>query len=179
MRLCEVEGCGRKYRARGFCDTHYARWHRVHGDETHTKAAAHAGAADRLRTHIVEDGTHLIWQAQYHQTSVDVPRVGTKLHPSGNYRVWLWEELHGPLEGEFLTVFADPLCPVGCVTPEHLHVGRRNERSWFGPSFDRSQLDYELLRAVGGCGGNRSAAARFLRMNRVQLQTRLRVLRGG
>ncbi len=28
---CSVDGCDRRYRARGFCDLHYQRWRR-HGD---------------------------------------------------------------------------------------------------------------------------------------------------
>lgn len=26
MRLCEIEGCGRKHYARGWCTKHYQRW---------------------------------------------------------------------------------------------------------------------------------------------------------
>lgn len=31
MRRCEVAGCGREHKARGYCNTHWMRW-RKHGD---------------------------------------------------------------------------------------------------------------------------------------------------
>ncbi|UQE74223.1 sigma-70 region 4 domain-containing protein [Gordonia sp. PP30] len=50
MRRCEVVGCGREHRARGYCGTHWQRW-RKHGDplagvpvrageDVHARAAA-------------------------------------------------------------------------------------------------------------------------------------------
>lgn len=33
MRLCEVEGCSKRYRSRGFCESHYRRWVK-HGHPT-------------------------------------------------------------------------------------------------------------------------------------------------
>lgn len=50
MRRCEVAGCGREHKARGYCNTHWMRW-RKHGDplagvpvrsgeDAHSRAAA-------------------------------------------------------------------------------------------------------------------------------------------
>lgn len=33
MRLCQVEGCGNPYEARGYCTVHYSRWKRHGGTE--------------------------------------------------------------------------------------------------------------------------------------------------
>ena len=46
-KKCTVEGCARKYYAKGFCDTHYTA-NRVHGDPTHS--------AKRVREKCTADG---------------------------------------------------------------------------------------------------------------------------
>lgn len=33
MKVCKVDGCGRKVQARGWCSTHYSQWHRSTGSD--------------------------------------------------------------------------------------------------------------------------------------------------
>ena len=40
MRICKIEGCGKKYRALGYCTKHYTRWER-YGDPNSTQIEMH------------------------------------------------------------------------------------------------------------------------------------------
>lgn len=51
MKGCNIKGCGRKHRARGWCNTHYMRWLN-HGDPNHVQQVR-----DIITQEVFEDKT--------------------------------------------------------------------------------------------------------------------------
>ena len=84
QRLCDVDGCTRVHKARGYCDTHYARW-ATHGDPgpaepitPHPPVAAtrvRAATATRRREERFEDVREMIeWRVHPEEIA---RRIGT------------------------------------------------------------------------------------------------------
>lgn len=127
MRVCDVEGCGRKHAARGWCWPHYGRWRR-HGDPL-------AGGAPKARGYSIPEeaiaarsepgeGGCLLW------TGTLTPKGYGLVTASGKQvqvHRYVYEREHGPLrEGEMV----DHRCHVhNCIALEHLRSATRSENA--------------------------------------------------
>lgn len=59
---CSISLCTKKVQARGWCSTHYKRWH-VHGDPHYTEVVRAASTEEALRIFTVREvGGCLVWQ---------------------------------------------------------------------------------------------------------------------
>lgn len=47
MRFCSVEGCQRRAKSRGWCNTHYERWRRGGSVDVHPERVCELGGCDR------------------------------------------------------------------------------------------------------------------------------------
>lgn len=133
MKACSIPSCGSPAKARGWCGTHYMRWH-SHGDPNVVivaKPSAEERAmsmADRVRhlSSVNENGCWL-WQRR-----IDVHgygRLGKRLAHRLSY-----EAIIGPIP-KGLTL--DHLCRTPmCVNPDHLEpvTNRENILRGHGPS---------------------------------------------
>lgn len=117
-RTCNIEGCDNPHQARGWCDKHYARWHR-HGDPEHLEVEITSAMSpeDRFWAQ-VDRGSPTdcwLWSGAVHGNGYAYIRVDGERPVAHRYA---YELLIGPIP-EGMTL--DHLCRVRhCVNPRHL-----------------------------------------------------------
>lgn len=115
MRICDVGGCGRPAKARGWCTMHYARWRRA-GDPTSSKWDTDLRGRISAAVAIDENGCW-IWQRYLNPTS-GYGLISVRSRRLYAHRV-SWEAFTGEKIPAGFQV--DHLCRVrSCVNPEHL-----------------------------------------------------------
>jgi len=118
MKICTVEGCERKQKARTWCTIHWGRWRR-HGDPTAGDAMRNTGQFTtpfEVRSTPGEGGC-LIWTGANKSGgygSLSVNGVRMLAHR------YAWERANGPIpDGAVI----DHICGVTlCVNPDHLRI---------------------------------------------------------
>lgn len=143
-RQCGVDGCSRKYAARGYCYDHYYSW-KTYGDPLQRMFAPKGAAADFLRAALSHDGSAcLLWPYAashgYAVAVIDGRQVrGTR---------WVCEQAHGA-----------PPTPVHeaahncgnerCVSPPHLrwatHQDNCADRLVHGTQYRGDQCSWSKL----------------------------------
>ena len=114
MKVCSVEGCGKKVSARDWCKMHYTRWLR-HGDHLFTRYAATPDDALASRTEWL--GDCLVWTGIKNNHGYGIISVENKKTYAHRYA---WEAVYGKIpKGKVV----DHICyNPSCVNTEHLRV---------------------------------------------------------
>jgi hypothetical protein len=116
-RKCSVEGCERKYCAKGYCNTHYTHWRR-HGTP-HCENLNWKPAPDRFLARVKKtDGGCWEWTGSKDRDGYGHIQIDGKTNRAHRYS---WELNHGPIPAGMLVCHAcnNP----SCVKPEHLYLG--------------------------------------------------------
>lgn len=117
-RLCTIEGCNHKVRARGWCGAHYERW-RQHGDPmvTYTPTRVRGTAEERFWAKVDAFGDCWEWTSGRDEKGYGKFRAASSQNHMGAH-VFSWKTLVGPIpDGLEL----DHLCRnPPCVNPDHL-----------------------------------------------------------
>lgn len=107
---CSIEGCIRPVKARGWCQTHYARFRR-YGDPLHLERLRIDDPLESFLARVEKTEGCWIWQGT-------VMANGYGTGTGGLAHRWAWELFRGPIP-EGLQI--DHLCRVTrCVNPDHL-----------------------------------------------------------
>ena len=127
-RLCTIEGCDAKHRARGYCEKHYARLDKYGSPHTVRKRRADNGEPVRFLEKAAKMITDecIVWP--FSKDGDGRGRLIIDGKPVRAHRV-LWEMVHGELPVR--SIFLDPpdTCEsVACINPRHLRLGRWSER---------------------------------------------------
>lgn len=133
MNTCHIEGCERRMKSRGMCNTHYERWRKT-GDPYWTTPAhwnlpdpAQRPVFERVMARVRVDETSGCWIFTGAISTSGYGRVGLGARSEGlaqAHRV-TYEHLVGPIP-EGLDI--DHLCRVrACVNPAHLEPVTRRE----------------------------------------------------
>lgn len=113
-KLCSVDGCEGRVRARGWCTKHYHRWER-HGDPLITKATPWGlTVEERFWSKIDASGVCWEWTDSLCEGygTIWIGKQRMKAHR------WAWEYLIGPIPDGLVI---DHLCRNRkCVLPDHL-----------------------------------------------------------
>jgi hypothetical protein len=111
MRLCTVEGCGRPFRAKGFCMKHYDK------AKSLKTLPPTPSMEERFWAKVDKTGDCWLWTAYLANTGYGQFGIGDKVYSS--HRV-SYEMAHGKIpEGMVI----DHRCHVrACVNPDHLRV---------------------------------------------------------
>jgi hypothetical protein len=133
MRICSVEDCFERHRARGFCDVHYQRWRRGEGASVPKRQLDRGVPLEQRllnRRQITPDGCWLWTGSTAIKGYGDIKVDGrTAFVHRLAYRIWV-----GPIP-KGLTI--DHLCRTRpCFNPEHLEAvtQRTNTLRGTGPS---------------------------------------------
>ena len=123
MKTCNIDGCGKPSRARGWCNMHWKRWQK-HGDPLGAAYRGPEATFLAMTEPIVGDPGCIIWTG-----STDMGGYG-RLRVNGrkvSAHRWAWEREHGDIpEGMHL----DHVCwNRSCVNPEHLRLATRSQNN--------------------------------------------------
>jgi len=120
-RTCSIDGCDRKQWARGWCNTHYGRWHK-HGDPTFVKSENYSTTEERFAARTEWQGDCLIWTGAVsggYGTIWD----GSQMIRSHRYA---WERANGPIPNGML-IDHQRHCDTRCCNVDHLRLATRAE----------------------------------------------------
>lgn len=120
-RTCTIDDCDRKQWARGWCNTHYSRWHK-HGDPTFVSVENYSSTEERFAARTEWRGDCLIW------TGASSDGYGTVWDGSHMVRVhrYAWERINGPIP-KGLVIDHMYHCDTLCVNATHLRLATRAE----------------------------------------------------
>ena len=115
-RLCEIDGCERPHKARGWCRNHYQMWQK-HGDPLFVMDWT-TTLETRFWAKVTKTETCWLWTGAH--TTKGYGRIWTLGGRHAPAHHVAWELLHGPLpDGTLL----DHACHVpACVNPDHLRI---------------------------------------------------------
>ncbi len=116
MRVCTIEGCGKKHQSKGFCVTHYTRYLR-YGDP-HYRMIARGDAADFFAKAInAKSDECILWP---YTTSGRCQRPWIKHKGARGYAArFMCAEVNGPPEHDGLHA-AHSCGNLKCINPRHI-----------------------------------------------------------
>jgi len=124
-RRCDVEECDRPYYAKGYCQSHYRRWHKW-GDPLFVKQVQYADPEESFeaRTMPVTETGCLLWTGSTSSKGYGFMWVGGSVIGAHRYA---WERANGPIpEG----LYIDHLCYTpACCNIDHLRLATSAENS--------------------------------------------------
>ncbi len=127
MRLCSLEGCGKKHYGHGWCHMHLVRWQK-HGDTSIVKKPEHPGPkpkalAERFWSKVsLNEGGCWLWLGSRDRLGYGSFRIDRKTRAA---HCVAYEQMVGPIPAkhDLHHVCADP----SCVNPSHLIPMTRKE----------------------------------------------------
>lgn len=120
-KLCSIDGCGKPIKARGWCETHYARWKR-HGDPLTTQRFMTPEESFSAKTSWQNDC--LIWLGGNNKKGYGHMRVNGIMMRVHRYA---WQRAHGEIPDDKVV---DHICHnPSCVNVEHLRLATYSENS--------------------------------------------------
>lgn len=132
---CSIKGCTNRPQARGWCSTHYTRWH-VHGDPHYRIKARNDTPEKAFEYYTIPEPTTgcLLWFGTLDRGGYGAIRVGKRLMRAHRYA---WERANGPAPAE---LDVNHRCwTKACVNVEHLDLATRSQNGSYrqGPDSDR------------------------------------------
>lgn len=120
LKVCSIDGCGRKHFAREMCNKHYQSWRRRNPDAQHIRRKTPEESFN-LRTEWV--GECLIWTGTKNGKGYGQIRINKKIVPVHRYA---WEKINGPIPDGMHVDHIDH-CDNACCNPEHLRLATNAE----------------------------------------------------
>lgn len=116
IRVCDIDGCGRKHNARGLCLMHVSRLRKTGSTETSRPSFKTPEEAFAYRTKSVDSGC-IEWTGAKTSTGYGHMAIAGKHHKAHRYA---WERVNGRIPAG---IMVDHLChnPV-CVNVDHLRL---------------------------------------------------------
>ena len=114
MRICSIEGCGKKHKGHGYCNKHWLRL-RIHGDPTYKPPTIHSRIIRKVLSENQDPNVCWVWPGA--TNGIGYGMVGFNGKNMGAHRA-VYRILVGPIPEGFTL---DHLCrnPI-CVNPHHL-----------------------------------------------------------
>ena len=113
--VCSIDGCGRKYLARGWCNRHYRRW-RKHGDPL-TGNPHYSDPEEAFMARAAWDGDCLIWTGSTSSAGYGQLNAGGQKMYAHRFS---YERVNGPIPDGMVI---DHICHTpACVLPGHLRL---------------------------------------------------------
>ena len=146
QRICSIDGCGARAKARGWCGKHYQAWTK-HGDpEFQREHPIYRDPAKAIAARTERRGDCLIWTGRIGVDGYGYMKTGGKVRHA--HRI-AWELERGPIpEG----MQVDHTCwNPACVAVEHLRLATPHEnlRSLQGPKSTNRSTGYRNIRPNG------------------------------
>ena len=123
MRICVIEGCDRKHKARGWCKNHYSRWLN-HGDPE-AGGDRYASTEESFQARVRPEGDCLVWTGAAGRKGHGLIAFNGKAIPVHRYA---WMRAHGDIpDGKMI----DHACRnPPCVNVDHLRLATHEENSY-------------------------------------------------
>ncbi|WRS30563.1 HNH endonuclease signature motif containing protein [Actinomycetaceae bacterium MB13-C1-2] len=126
MRECQIAGCARRVKARGFCDTHYHQDRRARGYKKPKRKISDPGVLDDFNAKILVRGDDECWPWEGGFNSKNYGVFSLEGVAKLAHRV-AWEQANGPIPAD-MTV--DHLCQnKKCMNTAHMEIVSRAENS--------------------------------------------------
>lgn len=123
MKICSIEDCDRKHYARGWCNTHYARWRRSGGPLSAREYYTNPEVAFRERTTNAANGC-IEWTSSRSGEGYGIMRANGGFVLAHRYA---WERANGPIASG---LHIDHKCHNrACVNTEHLRAVTNKQNS--------------------------------------------------
>lgn len=156
MRICDVEGCGKKHFGHGYCVTHHRRWRR-HGSPDERPRYDHV--ADRIAAKLERHGECLLYTGG-HPSNSGQRLIRNGGNPRGVHRV-AWEIVYGPIPPGMCVCHR---CDVpNCVNVPHLFLGTVGDNN----------LDRDRKGRTARAFGSRNANAKLTEWSVIQIRSAL------
>lgn len=123
MKLCSIEGCGRKIKARSWCSKHYMMWWE-HGDPEYV--SRYFTLEDAFKAYTEWQGDCLIWTGTTDKNGYGVIQNEGQVDKAHRYA---WEREHGEIP-EYMVIDHKNHCNPACCNPDHLRLATRQQNNW-------------------------------------------------
>lgn len=122
-KICSVEECPKKSRARGWCEKHYYRW-RKNGDPLAVKELHASSPEGSLALRTEWQGDCLVWTGWRDDLGYGRMKVSGRKVRVHRYT---WERVNGPIpEGMYI----DHICRnPSCCNPDHLRLATAKQNA--------------------------------------------------